>query len=507
MKDSLPIIKGYRELSNLVAHYPYAFTRQEVRSFIDKESVRRQSNKVLHGHPSPLYWKPLENPVQDLLTERLEYRAKANQEVNLYVGTPFCIKTKPARCGFCLFPSEDYQGNKGVEAYLSYLKREFDMYKPFYSGDKLSSIYFGGGTPNLYKPQHYGVLMEYVDDLYGGIPGDIEITLEGIPQLFNEEKIKAISEAGFNRVSMGVQQINDELIKYSGRRQTRHQVFDAIENCHKYNLANSIDLIYGWPEQTMDNMLEDLKTAVDAGVHHLTHYELNIAGRSDFSAPSKRALLPSIETNKEMYLASQEYLISEGFEQVTVYDWRRIARDESSERLGSYSYEHNMHDFVFNDDKKADTTLRQVCGIGFAAVNFHANSIVPGDNSWIYMNQTSLKDYCDDIDNNQFPVGRGFMYSHHDVKLAWLFQSMQTMKINFSSYMQNFNENLLDAYAPLWDELDHRGWLSVGASEIRFEGVGQYYIPMLQSLIASKRLAEIRESRKQSLDTIAVTVE
>ena len=59
---------------------------------------------------------------------------------------------------------------------------------------------------------------------------------------------------------MGVQQLNDELIKYSGRRQTREQVFNALELCHKYDLANSLDLIYGWPEQTMANMLEDGQT-------------------------------------------------------------------------------------------------------------------------------------------------------------------------------------------------------------------------------------------------------
>jgi len=494
-------------VSELGANTGQEFSAEYVRKFVDKEAFRRQSNKVLHGHPSPGFWKPMESPIAELLDERAGYGMKTRHEVNLYVGTPFCIKTKPSRCGFCLFPSEDYQGNKGVEAYIGYLKKEFDMYKPFYSGDTLASIYFGGGTPNLYRPQHYGQIMQYVDELYGGIPSDIEISLEGIPQLFDEPKIKAISEAGFNRVSMGVQQLNDELIKYSGRRQTREQVFRTLDLCHKYNMANSLDLIYGWPEQTIDNMLEDLKVAVDAGVHHLTHYELNVAGRSDFAAPSKKALLPSIETNIEMYHASKEFLISAGFEQVTVYDWRRIPEDALEDRLSSYNYEHNMHDFIDQGEEQSETTLRQVCGIGFAAVNFHPNSLDPNDRNWIYMNQTSLKNYCDDIDAGKFPVGRGFMYNHRDVKLAWLFQSMQTMKINFVDYMNIFNENLLDSHAAIWDELDARGWISVGDSELKFVGNGQYYIPMLQSLIASKRLEQIRAERKQSIDSISVVVE
>ena len=107
-------------------------TAIEVKNFVDRESLRRQSNKVLHGHPSPMYWKPLEEPVETLLEKRTEFAAKKNFAVNLYVGTPFCLKTKPARCGFCLFPSEDYRGNAGVEEYISILEKEFEFYKPYY---------------------------------------------------------------------------------------------------------------------------------------------------------------------------------------------------------------------------------------------------------------------------------------------------------------------------------------------------------------------------------------
>ncbi len=452
-----------------------------------------------------MHWKPLAEPVEHLLDERSGYAMTSDFEVNLYVGTPFCIKTKPARCGFCLFPSEDYEGNKGVEAYIAYLEKEFEMYKPFYGGDTLGSIYFGGGTPNLYRPEHYGLIMGFIDKLYGGVPTDIEKTLEGIPQLFNEPKLKAISEAGFNRVSMGVQQLNSDLIKYSGRRQTRKQVFDAVDLCHKYNLANSMDLIYGWPEQTVENMLTDLKDAVAAGVHHLTHYELNVAGRSDFASPKKRALLPTIQTNIEMYRIANEYLLSEGFEQVTVYDWSRKPQSEEDARKGSYDYEHSMHDFVDQQDGEVQKT-RQVCGIGFAAVNFHPNSLNSDDRSWIYMNQTSLKNYCDDLDNGKFPVGRGFMYNHQDVKLAWIFQSMQTMSINHINYEQIFSESLLQEYEPVWDELERRGWATVSHENIQFIDKGQYYIPMLQSLIASLRLQEIRSSQKNKITEIPVLV-
>lgn len=484
-------------------------TSTQVKAFLEKESVRRQSNKVLHGHPSPMYWRDLEQPVTNFLDKRSIYSQDNDYAVNLYVGTPFCLKTKPSRCGFCLFPSEDYTGNSGVESYLGYLEQEFDMYKPYYQNDKLSSIYFGGGTPNLYHPEHYGRIMGFVDKLYGGVPSDIEITLEGIPQLFNEKKLGAIKSAGFNRVSMGVQQFNDHLIGHSGRKQTKQQVLNALEYCQKYDLVSSIDLIYGWPEQTMADMLEDLRSAVEAGVHHLTHYELNIAGRSDFASRKKRELLPSIQTNIEMYHVANDFLRAQGFEQVTVYDWQRIPEPDKNQRLNRYDYEHNMHNFV-QHDRGAVNTTQQVCGIGFAAVNFHINSTEESAENWIYMNHTSLEKYVEKIEKKEFPVERGFKYNHRDVKLAWLFQSMQTMKINHVDYREIFKENLLDRYGAVWSELEKRGWISTSEAEIAFEGDGQYYIPMLQSLIASQRLDEIRASRKgvrQGLESIEVVME
>jgi len=492
-----------------------AFTSAEVTSFIEKERGRRQSNKVLHGHPSPMYWKPLESPLSSYLQRRIDYSTDSDFEVNLYVGTPFCLKTKPSRCGFCLFPSEDYTGNKGIEDYIRYLAREFELYKPYYQHDKLASLYFGGGTPNLYHPEHYGQVMGLVDRLYGGVAEDIEKTLEGIPQLFNERKLRAIKAAGFNRISMGVQQLNDSLIKYSGRKQTRQQVFNALDHCQRLELACSIDLIYGWPEQTMNDMLEDLKIAVGSGVDHLTHYELNVAGRSDFASTRKRELLPSISTNIEMYHVARDFLVAQGFEQVTVYDWRRKLTTSSvshnQERYGRYDYEQNLHKFVDHDGSSLSAT-QQMCGIGFAAVNFHVNSAEDPDANRVYMNHPSLKSYVESLQNNEFPVARGFSYSQRDVKLVWLFQTMQTMSINHGNYKKIFNEDLLQTYGAIWADLEKRGWININDTEILFEGDGQYYIPMLQSLVASKRLEQIRSSRnrsvcKEKLDSIDVVVE
>lgn len=482
------------------------FTPEYVKNFIAKEILRRQSNKVLHGHPSPGFWKPLETPVEELLEKRSLLIEGTATKTNLYIGTPFCIKTKPERCGFCLFPSEDYTGNAAVEEYLAYLKKDFRLHEPYYKNDTVSSIYLGGGTPNLYKPKHYGLIMSYVDTLYGGVPNDIEITLEGIPQLFSDEKMKAMADAGINRISMGVQQVSDKLIKYSGRRQTRQQVLDAVALCHKYNMANSVDLIYGWPEQTIEDMLNDLREVVGSGVHHITHYELNIAGRSDFAKKGVRELLPTIPENLRAYHIAQAYLLSAGFEQVTVYDWRRVPKKDESGRLSTYEYEQSMHNFdLGGSDSKQSTS--QVCALGFSGISFHPNGVGPDSESWIYMNSRTSAGYKEMLQKGEFPVERGFMYTPYDLMLSWLFQSMQTMKINTSRFKELYEVDIDDCFGAVWDVLSEKGWIERDDSWIRFVGDGQYFLPLLQSLISSVRVAEMRNIKTKSIRDIPVLVE
>lgn len=113
------------------------------------------------------------------------------------------------------------------------------------------------------------------------------------------------------------------------------------------------------------------------------------------------------------------------------------------------------------------------------------------------------------LDRGEFPVGRGFIYQHEDVKLAWLFQSMQTMRIDHGVYQQIFGENLLETYEPVWEALDARDWIQLDEKFIQFVGAGQYYIPMFQSLLASKRLEIIRGvgvGRSSALKSIPITV-
>src|SRR5207245_11412892 len=107
--------------------------------------------------------------------------------------------------------------------------------------------------------------------------------------------------------------------KMSGRKQKGSQVLEAIAWCHELALGSSVDLIFGWPRQTVEGMLKDLDTVVQAGVGHITHYELNVAGRTDV-ARNRRPELPSTDQNVAMYRAPAEFLAHQGYAPVASFE-------------------------------------------------------------------------------------------------------------------------------------------------------------------------------------------
>ncbi len=484
---------------------PIALRPDFVRDHIDAHEDRHMPNRVQHGHPGPGNWTPLERSAESMLQERLDSPRSA---VNLYVGSPFCVPTVPARCGFCLFPTEEFEGKSQLEAYLAVLRREFRLLERYYGDDRLASIYFGGGTPNLYRPEQYATLMSYVEGLYGPVPDDIEVTMEGLPPLFSADKIRAMADVGVNRISMGAQQIDEELVKFSGRHQTRAHVSRAIALGKAHGMNVNIDLIYGWPNQTVKHMLHDLAFAVDEGVDHIAHYRLNVGGRVAFTKKAMRELQPSIPECMEMYRESREFLLAAGFEQTTVYDWKRVPTDDANPRLGNYDYEQSMHHFDRGDADLAesDDAPRQVCGIGCSAISFHTRSMARAQSSK-WMNTTSTRDYAARLHRGELPVERGFVHAPDDIRIDWLYQAMQTMKIDTQRYRALFGHEFGSVYHHFVAELVDRGWAVEHPGSLHFTDDGQYHVPLLQACIATPRMEELVRGARKPLERIAVVAE
>lgn len=455
---------------------PARSSAEAARDFIERNLNVRQVNKVLHAFPSPRMWQETDIPVR----ERLEARkaAQESRELALYVAVPYCIRTDPDRCGYCLFPVEVYTGNNDLDTYFAYLRREGELYRGLFENDRVVNIYFGGGTSNLYRADKYPQLMDLVREHFA-LPAGISITLEGIPQLFTREKLQKIQESGMNRVSMGVQQMNDELNALSGRKQTVKHTLQAIEWCQELGLPCNVDLIFGWPRQTVSTMMKDLELLVSTGIHHITHYELNVGGPTDF-ALNRRHELPSVTENLEMYRVSRDFLKSRGYVQLTPYDWEKI--DAPEQRL----YEECDRGFRATD----------IFGWGYAGVSQFTGA--DGRGSWTYRQHTSIKDYYKAIDEGRIPLEHGFTHQEVDNRLSQLFRNLQGLEVDLDAYQRAFGTELLDEYAGAWQALTERGFIAIEGRKLRLVGDGVFYTPMIQTLLSRERIAELSSSLRAS---------
>lgn len=454
-----------------------------VKEYLDTHLEQRQVNKIQHGFPSPRYWGDVDIPVDEIAEDRARFAAAGGQAgVYLYLGVPYCIKTDPGKCGYCLFPVEDFTGNDALEEYYGYLEREAEMYREAVRDTVLTGLYLGGGTSNLYRAQMYPKIMDLVRGLFPRIAPDADLTLEGIPQLFSREKMRAIRDSGMNRISMGVQQINERLNKLSGRKQTTKHVVQSLEWARELGLAANVDLIFGWPQQTVETMLEDLETLVSWDVHDITHYELNVGGPTDF-ALNRFHELPSTLSNLEMYRVGRDFLLGHGYEQHGAYSFRKQPPQPVPDFREGY--------------RAATADSVDVLGLGYAAISFVGAAAFGPGRSWSFINHRNLANYKADIDKGRFPIERGFRHDPEDWVMATMFRSLLSMRIERATYRVALGVDVYAEFATVWDGLASRGLVEVTDEHITLVGDGPFYTPLISTLLAEERYRALRERELQ----------
>jgi oxygen-independent coproporphyrinogen-3 oxidase len=205
----------------------------------------------------------------------------------LYIHWPFCL----AKCPYCDFNShvrERVEVDVWREALLADMRHEAALA----GGDLLESIFFGGGTPSLMPPALVGALLEEAARLWGFAP-NIEITLEANPSSVEANKFADLAAAGVNRVSLGLQALDDETLRFLGRLHNAEEGLAALETGRAVFERVSFDLIYARPGQTPKQWEAELRTALGFGTGHLSLYQLTIEPGTRFATDVRqRAFTP-----------------------------------------------------------------------------------------------------------------------------------------------------------------------------------------------------------------------
>jgi oxygen-independent coproporphyrinogen-3 oxidase len=195
----------------------------------------------------------------------------------LYIHWPFCLK----KCPYCDFNSHVREGvdvAQWREALLADMRHEAELA----GGEALHSVFFGGGTPSLMPPALVAALLDEAERLWGFAP-DLEITLEANPSSVETANFAALADAGVNRVSLGLQALDDEALRLLGRLHDVQEGLAALETAQEAFERVSFDLIYARPGQAPEQWDEELTRALGFGTGHLSLYQLTIEPNTRFA--------------------------------------------------------------------------------------------------------------------------------------------------------------------------------------------------------------------------------
>jgi len=258
--------------------------------------------------------------------------------LSLYVHIPWCVR----KCPYCDFNSHESQTELPVKDYVNALKEDLLIDASLAQGRRISSIFFGGGTPSLFPGEAIGQIIDNANTIIG-IENGAEITLEANPGTTECLSFSALKNAGVNRLSMGVQSFNDKHLKKLGRIHNSSQAKIAFERAQEAGFSNiNIDLMHGLPNQTLDDALLDLQKAIDLSCTHISWYQLTIEPNTAFY--SDTPILPVEDTLADIQDEGHDTLSSLGFQQYEVSAY--ALHPKSSNDLRS---KHNLNYWRFGD--------------------------------------------------------------------------------------------------------------------------------------------------------------
>ena len=253
--------------------------------------------------------------------------------LSLYIHIPWCVR----KCPYCDFNSHAADDHLPETEYIRAIIKDLEQQLPNVWGRRLHSIFIGGGTPSLFSPQSIQQLLSQIRMLIP-CPPDMEITMEANPGTFEQEKFNGFFQAGINRLSIGIQSFNDKQLKQLGRIHSAQEALNAIETAKLAGFENiNLDIMFGLPEQSPKQGLQDLQTAIDCQPSHLSWYQLTLEPNTLFY--SQPPALPDDDDTWELQQQGQALLQQNGYAQYEVSAYARNGKQ----------CQHNLNYWQFGD--------------------------------------------------------------------------------------------------------------------------------------------------------------
>lgn len=328
----------------------------------------------------------------------------------IYFHIPYCV----SRCTYCDFYTQtDFRSKTKL---LKAMQEEINIRKAYLKNQPISTIYFGGGTPSTLTIEEIESLLHCIHQLFI-VENDAEITLEANPDDLNVTYLKHLKEIGINRLSIGIQNFDDNKLLAINRRHTGLEAKKAVQTAKEIGVSNiSIDLIFGLPGETIESWEEQLLQALDLEVPHFSIYGLTYEKGTRLWQQRKNGKVLEIgeEDSLEMYNFTRNVLKNAGYEHYEVSNFAKKG----------YHSRHNSN--YWNETP--------YLGIGASAHSFDGNS-----RQW---NIASINQYCHKIENKEIFYELENL-SFEDKINDRIMLSLRTAEgLNLSSFEQDFGINV-----------------------------------------------------------------
>ena len=347
-----------------------------------------------------------------------------------YIHIPFCSHI----CYYCDFNKVFIEGQP-VDEYIQLLIKEMELTAQKHKVAPLETLYVGGGTPSSLNPEQMERLLDGIHE-YLPLQKGAEFTMELNPDDGTPELLSVMKEGGVNRLSMGVQTFNNDLLKAIGRKHTKETAIRTIENARKVGFENmSIDLIFRLPKQTIADFEESLKMAMALDLRHYSIYSLILEQKTVFYNLMRQGKLPLPTQDEEadMFELAMK----------TMEEFGRHHYEISNYSLPGYESRHNLH--YWNADE-------------YLAFGAGAHGYVNGVR---YQNNGPIQHYLAPLREGKFPIFSETLLTKKQLIEEFMFLGLRKFSgVSKIEFMERFGNSMDEIYVEVLQELIEEGLLT-----------------------------------------------
>lgn len=370
------------------------------------------------------------------------------RKIGIYIHIPFC-KQKCSYCDFVSFPKDKSIQEQYIQALIKEIKERKIELQNLQEECQASTVYVGGGTPSYIEANAIKQILEEIKQVYR-IENDAEFTIEMNPGTISEEKLRIYKESGINRISIGLQTTQDNLLKQIGRIHTYEQFLENYKLARKLGFSNiNVDLMIGLPNQNMKNVEESIERVIKLNPEHISVYSLILEeGTKLYEQYLKNELeLPTEEMERDMYWKVKEKLEKAGYRQYEISNFAKQGKESK----------HNL----------ACWNQKEYLGFGLAAHSYLENTR--------YSNTEDIEEYMKNIELGKLTKNRILheTQTEEDKRKEYMLLGLRKIEgVSISKFKEKFVQNPLFLFRKELNRLVEEELITVELDQIKLTPKG-----------------------------------